>query len=83
MRPVAPRLRDDIEELAVAEEQPEFKPLTMARVICDDRSTMMVARWTFTPEERRRICKGEDVYVSFPEHTFPHQLTLRPEWADK
>lgn len=84
MHPIAPNLNHPAaEEVRVAEQQPEYDPITMARVSYADGTTWMVGRWTFTPEERKRIAKGEDVYVSFPQHTFPHLLTLRPEYAGK
>lgn len=82
MRPIAPRLGDIAEEITVAEEQEEFKPLTMARVPVEGGGFYMFARWTLTPEERRRVAAGEDIYVRFPEHTFPHHLSLRPEFAE-
>lgn len=80
MRPIAPRLNVG-EEITVAEEQPQFKPLTMARVPIEGGGHYMVARWTLTPDERQRIAAGEDIYVRFPEHTYPHTVSLRPEWA--
>lgn len=84
MRPIAPRLGDSqhIEELTVAEEQEQFCTLTMARVAHDGGGHSMFARWTFTPEERARIAAGADVYLSSPERAFPHNLSLRPEWAE-
>lgn len=81
MRPIAPRLGDAFDEIAVAEDQPEFKPVTMARVFTGNGSWDMVGRWTLTPEERQRIAAGDDIYITFPRHTFPHSLGLRPDWA--
>lgn len=84
MRPIAPRLNHPAaEELDVAEEQHEYQQLTMARVLYADASVQMIGRWTFTPTERARIAAGEDVYVSFPNHTFPHTISLRPDWAGR
>jgi hypothetical protein len=82
MRPIAPRLNHPAaDELSVAEEQEEFKTITMARVAYGDGTHAMVGRWTLTPEERKRVADGEDIYVTFPTHTFPHTISLRPEWA--
>lgn len=84
MRPIAPRLNHPAaEEVTVAEEQPEFATITMARVLYADGTVWMWGRWTFTKEERKRIANGEDVYVAFPQHTFPHAISLRPEFAGK
>lgn len=32
-------------------------------------------------EKRARVAAGEDIYIAFPTYTFPHTLSLRPEWA--
>lgn len=83
MRAIAPRLGDSVsEEITVAEEQEQYRPITMARVQHGDGSATMYGRYTFTPEERSRIAAGEDIYISFPEVTYPHNVSLRPEWAE-
>lgn len=82
MRAIAPRLGDMSRELTVAEDQHQFLPLTMARVRHDDGTHSMYARYTLTPQERARIAMGGDIYVAFPEVTYPHSVSLRPEWAD-
>lgn len=83
MRPVAPRLGESVSvEVTVAEEQDEFMTITMARVLHADGTHSMVGRWTLTPEERQRVAAGEDIYVTFPMHTFPHGISLRPEYAE-
>ena len=82
MRPIARRLNHSAAvELTVAEEQGQYKPLTMARVTHPDGDIELIGRWTFTPEERKRIANGEDIYVRFPGYTYPHAITLRPDWA--
>lgn len=81
MRPIAPRLGVG-EELTVAEEQPEFSPMTVARVPITDGTVEVVGRWTLTPEERHRIATGEDIYISFPGVVYPHFIGLRPDYAD-
>lgn len=82
MRPIAPRLNHPAaEELTVAEEQHEFKTITMATVTHPGGERELFARWTFTPEERAAIAAGGDIYVRFPGYTYPHAVTLRPDWA--
>lgn len=81
MRPIAPRLGPNAEEIAVAEEQPEYSPLTMARADVEGGGFEMWGRWTLTPEERAIVAAGGDIYVSFPGGTPPHSLGMRPAWA--
>lgn len=82
MRPIAPRLPDDVaEEITVAEDQHEYMTITAARVRHTDGTHSMYCRWTLTPEERRRVAAGEDIYLAFPERVAPHSVSLRPEWA--
>lgn len=82
MRPIAPRIEHpDCEEITVAEEQEEFMTVTATRILCNDGTIQYALRWTLTPEERAAIARGEDVYVFFPKHVYPHTLALRPEWA--
>lgn len=62
MRMIAPRT--GAHEITLAEEQPEYMPLTAAVYHhAEMQSPVLLTRWTFTPEERRRIAKGEDVYI--------------------
>lgn len=69
MHMIAPRL-GDAEEITVAEEQLEFKPLVVAcfRYPDDDPDypgmPFVVSRWTFTQEERARIAAGEDIVIA-------------------
>lgn len=83
MRPIAPKFPDSpqIEEVIIAEDQHEYQNLTGAIVTYDDGGVGVWARWTFTPEERKRIAAGEDVYLMFPNRMAPHLVSLRPEWA--
>jgi hypothetical protein len=61
VRPVAPRT--GAPEVQVAEEQEEYAPLAMAVYLDPAGTRMLLSRWTFTDEERRRIAAGEDLYV--------------------
>lgn len=75
---VAPRTGGD--ELTVAEDQLEYKPITVA--LHYDQSLnglVMVSRWRFTPEERERIAKGDDLFIgvmTFGESMQPLLLSL-------
>ena len=62
MRAIAPRT--GAPEVTVAEEQPEYLPITVAMYEDEHGAVYRVTRWTFSPEERERIARGEDVYVS-------------------
>lgn len=64
MRPIAPRI-DGAEEITIAENQHEYMTITGALVRYEDAPGRIdiVTRWTFTPEERRRIANGEDIYL--------------------
>lgn len=60
---IAPRT--GAEEITVAEEQLEYKPLTCA--VYREEATgnvFLLSRWTFTLEERVRVALGEDLYIS-------------------
>jgi len=82
MRPIAPRLGDDVsDEVTVAEDQHEYKTLVAAFVSHENGSRSAYTRWTLTTDERVRVANGEDVYVAFPECVAPHLIMLRPEWA--
>lgn len=66
MRSVAPRL-PGCEEITVAEDQPEYCPITIAVVEPPSGfpagGRILLARFTLTPDERQRIAAGEDLYV--------------------
>ncbi|MBX9853910.1 MAG: hypothetical protein K2Y26_00165 [Gemmatimonadaceae bacterium] len=61
MRPVAPRT--GAPEITIAEEQEEYKPITIAVYQYSDGSRGLLTRYTFTAEERAAIARGEDVYI--------------------
>jgi hypothetical protein len=61
MRMVAPRTGAD--EITIAEDQLEYKPLVAARYQTEDGHQMLLTRWRFTDEERARIAGGEDLYL--------------------
>lgn len=62
MRAIAPRT--GAPEQTVAEEQLEYKPITVCLYQQPDESIVVLTRWTFSPEERKRVAEGEDIYVA-------------------
>jgi hypothetical protein len=84
MRTISPNLKD-VEEIVVAEEQGEYKPLVAAVAYATDfESPLFVLRWRLTPEERQRLIDGEDLWTT--HLTFGHAfqpLTTdvgKPDW---
>jgi hypothetical protein len=65
MRPVSPRI-EGLDEIMVAEDQHDYKPLAAALQPHTDGSTSRVCRWTFSDEERAAIARGEDLYFLTP-----------------
>jgi hypothetical protein len=62
MRPIAPRIHG-ADEITIAEEQPEYAPITAAIVRYESDPPQRVCRWTFTDEEREAIfLEGADIY---------------------
>lgn len=64
MRMIAPRTGAD--EVTIAEDQLEYKPLVAAIYVNEQYgpdALTLLTRWTFTPEERAAIAAGEDVYL--------------------
>lgn len=61
MRSVAPRT--GAPERMIAENQEEYLPLCVADYVYQDGVRMILTRWTFTPDERAAIARGEDVYI--------------------
>lgn len=61
MHTVSPRT--GAEEVTIAEDQLEYKPLVAARYQTEDGHAMLLTRWRFTDEERAAIAAGEDLYL--------------------
>lgn len=61
MRMIAPRT--GAPEITVAENQLEYRPIVVA-VYNEKPTRQLLTRWTFTPEEREAIARGEDVYFA-------------------
>lgn len=63
MHMVAPRT--GAEEVTLAEDQVEYKPLVAAVYRAPEYgdAIMLLTRWRFTDEERARIAAGEDLYL--------------------
>lgn len=84
MRPIAPRLVG-YDEITVAEDQPEYMPLAACILAATflphaDGSATRVCRWTFTPEERKQVAAGADIYFGSPAAIplTPHWFTVGP-----
>lgn len=62
MRPIAPRTGNP--EQTIAEEQEEYLPITVAVYGIEGNSGghALLLRYTLTPEERRAVANGEDIY---------------------
>lgn len=60
MRAIAPRTGAD--EVTVAEEQEEYKPITAGVYSLGEFGHGLLLRFTFTQEERAKLAAGEDVY---------------------
>lgn len=77
MRTVAPRI-NGAEEFIIAEDQLDYMPVAACLVQYNDGPIQRIIRWTFTPEERKRIAEGEDIYFgTIAEHRLmPHWLNV-------
>jgi hypothetical protein len=75
-RPIAPRT--GAEEITVAEDQPEYSPITVALYRDPAGARHLLTRWTFTAEERAAIAAGEDVYVAQIAHP---AAPMTPMWV--
>jgi hypothetical protein len=84
---VAPRLGEEFPEIAIAEEQLEYKTLTASPVLFDDGSLGLITRWAFTVEEKERVARGEDLFLTILTHGLPMQPVILgvglPEWLNK
>jgi hypothetical protein len=73
MRAVAPRT--GAPEVTIAEDQPEYLPVTVAIYDHGNHRTLL-CRFTFTAEERAEIAAGADLYVG--QLNFPHSPGMTP-----
>jgi hypothetical protein len=83
MRPIAPRL-PGTEEQTYAEEQGEYLPITVALTEMFEGARYIIARYTLTDAERRRIAEGEDLYfgqLNFGGPMTPIRAGLREDFA--
>jgi hypothetical protein len=79
---IAPRV--GATERTYAEEQAEYMPITVAVVPIENGpyrgACYLLARYTLTAEERRRVAEGEDLYVAqlnFGDPMTPLRVGLR------
>lgn len=61
MRMIAPRT--GAEEITLAEDQLEYRPLVAALYETAEGVPVLLTRWRFTDEERAAIAAGEDLYL--------------------
>ena len=59
---VAPRT--GAPEITLAEEQPEYHPLVVAKYVTQGGVELLLSRWRLDPGEIERLKNGEDLYVS-------------------
>lgn len=74
---IAPRI-EGADEFTIAEDQPEYKPVTACLVQFSDGEVRRVLRYTFSKEEREQIARGEDIYFQTPAsiQLTPHVLQV-------
>lgn len=80
MRMIAPRT--GAEEITIAEDQLEYKPLVAARYVTEDGVPVLLTRWRLTDEERALIAEGADLYLSvmtFGQPLQPLSLQVGPD----
>lgn len=80
MHMVAPRT--GAEEITVAEDQLEYKPLVAALYQTPEGTTVLLTRWRFTDEDRAKISAGEDLYLgvmTFGKPLQPLMIGVGPE----
>ena len=61
MRAISPNT--GAEEIVIAEDQPEYMPISVALYSYGQNGVARLTRWQPTPEERSAILAGEDIYV--------------------
>lgn len=71
MRPIAPRT--GLPEVTLAEDQPEFKPITVALWSDPTGACGCLTRWRPSPEELTALLSGEDVFVAITTGGHPMQ----------
>lgn len=59
---VAPRT--GAEEITIAEDQLEYKPLVAARYQTPEGVPVLLTRWKLDDAERAKVAAGEDLYLS-------------------
>ena len=75
MEPIDPRvdpslLPDGSKVIVIAEHQAQYKDLPSVRT----PKSQVITRWSLTPEERRRIFDGEDVFITIMSDGAIHPL---------
>jgi hypothetical protein len=59
------------QEVVYAANQPEYIPLRSLRA--DGRMGAVISRWTLTPEQRRAVAEGADVFLELSTFNQPLQ----------
>lgn len=68
-------------ETVVGEDQPRYRPLTVALFEMRAGEITILTRWTLTPAQRAQIAEGEDIYVTqlnFGESMTPMAVLCGP-----
>ena len=74
-RPVVNGLEEH--KVVFAKDQPEYNPL---RALCsNDKQRKVMSRWTLTPEQRKAVAEGADIFLmllTFGERLQPIQMAV-------
>jgi hypothetical protein len=68
-------------EVVFAKEQPQYIPLRA--IVSRDAQRNAMSRWTFTPEQRKAIYEGADIYLrlsTFGEPLQPISICVTEKW---
>lgn len=74
-------------EVVYAKHQPEYLPLRS--LVSSDNMGAVISRWTFTPEQRKSIAEGADIFLevnTFHQPLQPIRIAvsdgkLDPDWV--
>jgi hypothetical protein len=50
-------------EIVLAEEQEQYRPITVARYMDQQDRVILLSRWRLNDGDRARIAAGEDIYI--------------------
>ena len=64
-------------EQVIALDQPEYLPIIVARVVCEDNVACTFTRFQFNDAERALIAAGADLVLGQPHHGFWMPVSLQ------